>query len=105
MLTHLHFYTVHHQQALRDKAKRALDDGIAIVVTEWGSIGYTSSDPETDLWMDWCRENNMIHCNWAVNDKQEEWSILRQGKSTTGNWSEGDLTEAGKLARSIITQW
>ncbi|MEM7372164.1 MAG: glycoside hydrolase family 5 protein [Bacteroidota bacterium] len=101
----LHFYTVHHQQALRDRATAALNSGIALFVTEWGSIGYTQTDPETDAWMDWCRQHNISHCNWAVNDKQEEWSILVAGASTVGGWADNQLTDAGKLARSIIRSW
>jgi len=47
----------------------------------------------------------MSHCNWAVNDKQEEWSILVPGASTSGGWPDDDLTDSGKLARSIIVNW
>ena len=42
----LHFYTIYHQQWLRDRANAALEDGIALFVTEWGSIGYSLVDPE-----------------------------------------------------------
>ena len=41
----------------------------------------------------------------AVNDKEEEWSIVIPGASTTGQWQESDLTEAGKLAKNIISNW
>ena len=101
----LHFYTVYHQQWLRDRASAALESGIALFVTEWGSIGYSLVDPEANEWMTWCFTNKISHCNWAVNDKEEEWSILVPGASTTGGWSEDDLTDAGKLAKSIITNW
>ena len=101
----LHFYTVYHHQWLRDRASEALDDGIAIFVSEWGSIGYSLVDPEANDWMTWCFTNKIIHCNWAVNDKEEEWSILVPGANTSGNWNEDDLTEAGKLAKNIILNW
>lgn len=101
----LHFYTVYHQQWLRDRAAKALVDGIPLFITEWGSIGYTQSDPETDLWMKWCKDNKISHCNWAVNDKAEEWSILKAGANTTGAWSDSQLSEAGKLSRKIIRTW
>ncbi len=101
----LHFYTVHHQQWLRDRASAALNDGIALFVTEWGSIGYSQIDSEANEWMTWCFDNKISHCNWAVNDKEEEWSILIPGASTSGGWSDDDLTDAGKLARNIIRNW
>ncbi len=101
----LHFYTVYHQQWLRDRASAALESGIALFVTEWGSIGYSLVDPEANEWMTWCFTNKISHCNWAVNDKEEEWSILIPGASTTGGWSDDELTKAGKLARNIIRNW
>ena len=101
----LHFYTIYHQQWLRDRANAALDDGIALFVTEWGSIGYSLVDPEANKWMAWCFDNKISHCNWAVNDKDEEWSILVPGASTSGGWEYDDLTDAGKLARNIIQNW
>jgi aryl-phospho-beta-D-glucosidase BglC (GH1 family) len=101
----LHFYTIYHQQWLRDRASAALESGIALFVTEWGSIGYSLVDPEANEWMTWCFTNKISHCNWAVNDKEEEWSILVPGASTTGGWSEDDLTDAGKLAKNIIVNW
>ena len=29
--------------------------------------------------------NKISHLNWAVNDKEEEWSILKPGTSHLGN--------------------
>ena len=101
----LHFYTVYHHQWLRDRAQAAIDSGIALFVTEWGSIGYSIVDTEAQDWMAWCFLNKISHCNWAVNDKEEEWSILIPNSSTLGGWTEEDLTEAGKLAKNIISTW
>ena len=101
----LHFYTVYHHQWLRDRASEALESGIALFVTEWGSIGYSIIDSEANKWMTWCHTNKISHCNWAVNDKEEEWSIVIPGASTSGNWSDEDLTDAGKLAKDIILNW
>ena len=101
----LHFYTVHHQDWLRERASDAINNGIPIFVTEWGSIGYSMTDSEANKWMNWCYINKIRHVNWAVNDKEEEWSIVIPGASPTGQWQESDLTGAGKLAKSIISNW
>jgi hypothetical protein len=101
----LHFYSVHHQQWLRDRADEALEKGIALFITEWGVLGYTQDDPETDQWMQWCKDNQLIHCSWAVNDKEEEWSIVKPNSNTNGNWDDNKLTEAGKLTRKINREW
>ena len=101
----LHFYTVYHHEWLRERASDALESGIALFVTEWGSLGYTLIDSEADKWMNWCYANKISHLNWAVNDKEEEWSILKPGSSTIGGWDDSDLTDAGKLAKNIISTW
>ena len=119
----LHFYTVFHKQGLRDLATAALNKGLPIFVTEWGPIGYTQNDPEADLWMEWCKANMISHCAWAVNDKLEEWSIVKPGTYSKNNiffyeqtdnnislklrtfWPDSSLTETGKLERKYIRSW
>ena len=34
----LHFYAASHKQWLMNKAQKALDNGVALIVTEWGSV-------------------------------------------------------------------
>lgn len=119
----LHFYTVYHKKELRDIATAAINKGLPIFVTEWGPIGYTEKDPEAELWMEWCRTNMISHCAWAVNDKLEEWSIVKPGTYNLNNlfynesksdtlsvklrtfWSDSSLTETGKLERKYIRSW
>lgn len=101
----LHFYTLYHQDWLRERATDAVNNGIPIFVTEWGSKGYSMTDSEANKWMNWCYLNKISHVNWAVNDKEEEWSIVIPGASPTGQWQESDLTNAGKLAKNIISNW
>tara|TARA_B110000003_G_scaffold26689_1_gene25320 strand:+ start:436 stop:1476 length:1041 start_codon:yes stop_codon:yes gene_type:complete len=101
----LHFYTLYHQDWLRERATDAINNGIPIFVTEWGSKGYNMTDLEANKWMNWCYLNKISHVNWAVNDKEEEWSIVIPGASPTGQWQESDLTDAGKLAKNIISNW
>jgi hypothetical protein len=63
------------------------------------------------------------HCAWAVNDKLEEWSIVKPGTYNLNNlfyneskgdtlsvklrtfWSDSSLTETGKLERKYIRSW
>lgn len=101
----LHFYSVHHQQWLRDVANKALNLGVALFVTEWGPIGYTQNDSESEKWIKWCEDNKISHCSWAVNDKEEEWSIVKKGSNTSGGWNDNNLTASGKLEREIIRDW
>ena len=105
----LHFYSASHKQWLMNKAQKALDNGIALIVTEWGSVeadgGGEVDSESTKKWMDFMSKNNLTHCNWSINDKDEGASTLQPGASVKGNWKEDDLTESGKLAKSHIQNW
>jgi hypothetical protein len=102
----LHFYSGTHTQYLRDEAERAMNKGIALVATEWGTTNYSGNGPiyleETQRWVDWMKQYNITHLNWSVNDKNESASILKPGTSTTGNWSPSDLTASGTWMRNMI---
>lgn len=105
----LHFYAGTHRQYLRDKATTALNNGIALFVTEWGGVQATGDgevdEGETLLWMDFIRQHNLSHANWALNDKSEGASALKPGTSVNGNWTDADLTPSGLLVKDIIKNW
>lgn len=105
----LHFYSASHKEWLMNKAQKALDNGIALIVTEWGSVdadGGGKVDPEsTKKWMEFMKKNNLTHCNWAINDKDEGASALKPNSNINGNWVDEDLTVSGKLAKEYIEKW
>lgn len=105
----LHFYAGTHKEELRERARTAMENGIALFVTEWGSVN-ADGDGDVDYastveWMDFIRTYDLSHCNWAFNDKNEGASIFTPKVSETGPWSEDDLTESGKLVVELIKRW
>lgn len=105
----LHFYAGTHGQWIRSKATTALNNGIALMVTEWGTVNANGNGAvdsvSTADWMTFLCNNNLSHCNWALNDKVEGASALISGASNLGNWSANDLTASGTLVKSIIKDW
>jgi len=102
----LHFYAATHKGYLRDKAMSAMNAGVAIMVTEWGTCD-ASGDGNLDLpssqeWIDFMNQHHISHANWAVSDKVEAASALRPGASTSGGWSDGDLTASGTWIRNVL---
>jgi endoglucanase len=101
-----HFYAGSHFKWLMDKAQKAVDAKLPMVVTEWGSVNSDGSGDVnyewTEKWMQFMRKNNLTHCNWAINDKEEGASALKKGCNVYGNWKDEDLTSAGKLAKAYI---
>ncbi len=105
----LHFYAGTHKQSLRDKAQIALNNGIALFVTEWGTVNATGDGAvaatETTAWMNFLRTNKISHANWALNDKVEGASALVAGASANGGWLSSQLTASGTLSKDIILNW
>lgn len=100
----LHFYSGSHKQFLRDKAQNALNKGIALMVTEFGTTdasgdGMVNKD-ETAKWWAFLDENKISACNWSITDKTEGSAALRAGASGSGDWTVSQITESGLLVRT-----
>jgi len=105
----LHFYAGTHKDSLRKKAEYAMKKGIALMVTEWGSVNADGnggiSRAETERWLQFMRVYHLSHCNWALSDKPEGASQLKNGTTSDGNWTDADLTEAGLYEKNIVLHW
>lgn len=104
----LHFYAGTHKKSLREKSIAALDKGVAIFVSEWGTSYADASGPvfydETREWIAFTDDHGLSWCNWSVADKNETTSVLKSNASEKGGWSLNDLTESGKFVRSLIIE-
>ena len=93
----LHFYAGTHKKWLRDNADKAMKQGIALFVSEWGSVNADGNGginkESTEEWMQWIDENQLSSCNWAINDKAEGSSIYV---------SDSEISETGKYIRELI---
>jgi endoglucanase len=105
----LHFYAGTHFQGLRDKAATAMNNGLALFVTEWGSVNADGNGGvnygETNAWIDFMKKHNISNANWALDDAPEGSASLIAGASSTGGWANWDLTESGKQARETVRNW
>lgn len=104
----LHFYAGTHGQWLRDTAQGALNSGIPLFVTEWGSVNADGNggvnSGETWAWVDFMKKNNLSNANWSVSDKAEGASALTPNTGASG-WTSNQLTASGSLAKDIISHW
>jgi endoglucanase len=105
----LHFYAGDHGQPIRDFAQTALNNNVAIFVTEWGSVNANGDGGvnygETNAWVDFMKRNNISNANWSLNDKPEGSSALVAGASGNGGWPNSQLTASGAFAKDIIRNW
>ncbi len=105
----LHFYAGTHKQDLRDKAVTAMNRGIALFVTEWGTCNADGAGPvdvpSVNEWMKFLHDWQLSCCNWDVCDKPETASILVPHASHNGGWQEKDLTISGRFVRDFVRNW
>lgn len=105
----LHFYAGSHHEWLLNKAQKAIDNGLPIMVTEWGTVNADGDGgvnyEYVEKWMAFMKKHQLTHCNWSVHDKEEGASILKPGANPKGGWTDSQLTQSGKLVKSYIKNW
>lgn len=102
----LHFYAGTHQEELRDIAQKAIDQGVALFVTEYGTTNANGDGPvneeETKRWWDFLDRHKISHCNWSVADLNESSAALQKGASATGGWPVEQITKSGQFVRNEL---
>jgi endoglucanase len=102
----LHFYAETHRQWLRNRATTALNKGVALFVTEFGTCSSSGSGPieytETDTWLKFLDANKISWCNWSIADLSETSAALITGTSGNGSWPTSALKPSGSLIRGYI---
>lgn len=105
----LHFYAATHKQSLRNKAKTALNNGVALFVSEYGTCEASGNGPidneEVAAWYNFFTENKLSSCNWSIADKVETSAALKPGASSKGGWADSEITESGKIVKAKIKEF
>jgi len=98
----LHFYAGTHKNELRNKGNAALNAGIPLFVTEWGSVNADGNggrdEGSTIEWISWMNDNMISSCNWSIFDKPESSSIYQPNSGING-----ELSDTGMFIKNIIT--
>ena len=105
----LHFYASSHGVDIREKAIFAMNKGIPLFVSEFGTClasgnGFLDS-LETEAWFKFMDQHKLSWCNWSIADKKETASVLVPGARYFGQWQQKDLTRSGRIIRSKLRQY
>uniref|UniRef100_A0A914DSC8 C-type lectin domain-containing protein n=1 Tax=Acrobeloides nanus TaxID=290746 RepID=A0A914DSC8_9BILA len=97
----LHYYAGTHKQPLRDKATVAINNGICIFITEYGTVNADGNGAvdvnETELWWQFDDKNLLSYVNWAIEDKAEGAAALIPGTTAAQVGIPSQWTQSGQL--------
>ncbi len=101
-----HFYAGTHGQFLRDRIDYALNKGVGVFVSEWGTSAASGDGGvylnESQQWIDFMNSRNVSWINWSLADKNESSAALMPGASPTGGWNQAQLSTSGQFVREQI---
>ncbi|WP_458119953.1 cellulase family glycosylhydrolase [Paenibacillus sp. Z6-24] len=99
----VHFYAGTHGQFLRDRIDYALSKKAPVFVTEWGTSDASGNGgpflSESKTWIDFLNNRGVSWVNWSLSDKSEASAALAPGASSTGGWTQANLSTSGKFVR------
>lgn len=102
----LHFYAGTHKEELRNEAKLAIEMGLPIFVTEFGTTNADGDGKvfykETKKWLRFMKKNDLSWCNWSLADKREASAALKQGIEPDHIDSSENLSDSGKFLLRIL---
>jgi endoglucanase len=101
----IHFYAATHKQQFRNYATIALNKGIALFSTEYGTSEASGNGnfdaAETQLWWDFFKKNGIGSANWSCAALGETSAAFKDGTSAT-NWTDANLKPSGTLVKAFI---
>ncbi|MEK5407854.1 MULTISPECIES: cellulase family glycosylhydrolase [Paenibacillus] len=104
----VHFYAGTHGQYLRDRVDYALNKGVGIFATEWGTSDASGNGGpflnESKVWTDFLASRKISWANWSLADKNETSAALLPGADRKGGWPDSQLTASGKFVKQAILE-
>ena len=95
----LHYYAATHKEDLRNKLKKALDNGLPVLVSEFGICDASGNgnidEEEADKWISILRENGIGYVCWNLSNKDESSALLKSTTNSVSNWSDDELSQEG----------
>jgi endoglucanase len=104
----MHFYAGTHDDWLRDITDNALNNGLAIFVTEWGaSTASGDGGPYIYSAIEWNTFMNDRNLSWAAWSMAQKYEISAAFNHTTspypdGVWEDSEVSIAGRFYRAMI---
>lgn len=104
----LHFYAATHKQWIRDKAQTAINNGLALFVTEFSICDASGNGVldinEANLWLDFLNKNGISFVGWSLSNKAESSAMFQSWCGKTADFEESELSEWAKWLKESIAR-
>lgn len=104
----LHYYAATHGEALRTRAKAAIQAGLPLFVSEFGICDASGNgaidEAEADLWLAFLEEYHISYVMWNLSNKDESSAMLLPECTKTAGFTAADLSPAGRWFVSRMTR-
>lgn len=103
----LHFYATSHTDWLRERMNKAVDSGLPIFVSEFGTCDAsgngTFDEYQSDEWIKALDAKGISYVTWNLSNKNETSSIFADGCTKTSGFTQDDLSRNGKWTYALLT--
>ncbi len=104
----LHFYATTHTDWLRDRMNQAIDSGLPIFVSEFGTCDASGNgafdEYQSNEWIKALDAKGVSYVTWNLSNKNETSSIFSDGCSKTSGFTQEDLSQNGKWIYALLTR-
>ena len=102
----LHFYAGTHKDALRAKARVAIDAGLPLLVSEFGVSDASGNGALDEVsgnqWMSFLDKEGIGFVCWSLSNKAESSALLASSTTSTGNWTDDELSQEGRWYKNVL---
>lgn len=103
----LHFYATSHTDWLRERMDKAVDSGLPIFVSEFGTCDSSGNgafdEYQSDEWIKALDARGISYVTWNLSNKNETSSIFVDGCAKTSGFTQDDLSQNGKWTYALLT--
>lgn len=96
-----HFYADTHTQHFRNRLESAIQKGLPVFVTEFGTCNASGNGgfnpSQTQKWFELLDKYSISHMNWSLCNKSETASVIQPSCTKLSDWQYTDLTSSGQL--------
>lgn len=101
-----HFYSGISGDGYVKTIENAIENDIAIFVSEWGMKRDKSSKKydyqESEKFIDFLNKRDISWINWSLSNKEEDYSSIKHTENKLSHWTYEDLTENGKFVFKLL---